>query len=81
MAFMNKADKDVKKSAETILDETFNGESRAKYDIVSFGGTLKFEEVVLGAEARGYELSEQNTSGYVTTLLFKKQPVEADESK
>lgn len=74
MGMMSNADKKVQRNAEQILDETFDGRKKtAVYKVTSIGGTLKFEQVLAGAEKRGYELHAQNQdSSSLTTLVFKK---------
>ena len=74
MGMMGSADRKVQRNAEQILDETFNGRKKtAVYKVTSIGGTLKFEQVLAGAEKRGYELHAQNRdSDSLTTLVFKK---------
>jgi len=73
MGTMDSADKKVQRNAEQILDETFNGAETAVYKVATIGGTLKFEQVLAGAEQRGYALHAQNQEAkYLTTLVFKR---------
>lgn len=62
----------VNKNAEQMLDATFNGEPSATYRVSSDVG-LRFEQVLSGAEKRGYTLQAQNPeTKKVTALVFKK---------
>lgn len=74
--FKNKikeADNDVQANPDKYLDEVFDGRETAVYKIINWGGTLKFEQVLEGAEKRGYGLHAQNKdSDSMTTLVFKK---------
>lgn len=73
IGMMDNADKKVQQNADKILDNTFDGSETATYKVVGFGGTLKFEQVLKGAEQRGYELHAQNQDNEnLTTLVFKK---------
>ena len=71
-AIMGASDKHTQKNAQKILDETFDGSETAVYKVSGLGG-LKFEQVLEGAEKRGYELHAQNQdNSSLTTLVFKK---------
>lgn len=73
MGSMSNANKKVQQNAEQILDDTFDGKETAVYKVTSIGGTLKFEQVLAGAEQRGYRLHAQNQdTEHLTTLVFKK---------
>lgn len=62
----------TQKNAEHILNEKFNGSNTATYRLHSSGG-LRFEQVLQGAEKRGYKLHAQNNDGKkITTLVFKR---------
>ena len=62
----------TQKNAEHILNEKFNGSGTATYRVHSSGG-LRFEQVLQGAEKRGYKLHAQNNeSKKITALVFKK---------
>lgn len=70
---IKKADDDVQSNPDKYLDEVFDGRKTAVYKVVNFGGTLRDEQVIEGAEERGYELLSQNTdSSFQKTLAFKK---------
>lgn len=63
----------VQSRAEQILDKKFDGSETATYRIDATTG-LRYEQVLLGAEKRGYTLHSKNKdSQYLTTLVFKKQ--------
>ena len=67
------ADNAVQANPDKYLDDVFDGRNTAVYKVVNFGGTLKDEQVIEGAEKRGYELHSQNTdSSFQKTLVFKK---------
>lgn len=61
----------TQKNAEQTLSSRFNGADTATYRVHRSGG-LKFEQVVEGAEKRGYTLHAQNDQRDQTTLVFKK---------
>ena len=61
----------MQKNAEQILDQKFNGSETATYKVHGSGG-LRFEQVLEGAEKRGYALHAQNEQNKMTTLVFKK---------
>ena len=62
----------TQKNAEQIFNQKFNGSSTAAYRFHVAGG-LRFEQVLKGAEKRGYKLQAQHKdSKKVTTLVFKK---------
>ena len=66
------AQKNTQKNSEQILNTTFNGTETATYRVSSVGG-LKFDQVLTGAEQRGYTLHAQNQdTSKTTTLVFKK---------
>lgn len=70
---IKKADNDVQSNPDKYLDQVFDGRETAVYKIINWGGTLKFEQVLSGAEKRGYDLHAQNKdSDSMTTLVFKK---------
>ena len=70
---IKKADKAVQSNPDKYLDEVFDGRQTAVYKVISFGGTLKDDQVIEGAEKRGYELHSQNTdSSMQKSLVFKK---------
>lgn len=72
LGLLGSANKNTQKNSEKILDETFDGKETAVYKITSLGG-LKFEQVLSGAEKRGYDLHAQNQdNSSMTTLVFKK---------
>lgn len=72
MGLMSSADKKTQKNSEKILDDTFDGKETAVYKVTGLGG-LKFEQVLAGAEKRGYNLHAQNQdTANMTTLVFKK---------
>lgn len=63
----------IQGKAEQILDKKFDGSETATYRIDSTTG-LRYEQVLLGAEQRGYKLySKNNDTKYLTTLVFKRQ--------
>lgn len=65
-------DKKIQKNAEQILDDRFDGSDTATYRVSGTRG-LKFEQVLSGAEKRGYTLHAQNQdTKKLTTLVFKK---------
>lgn len=65
-------EKKTQKNAEQVLDQTFNGTETATYRISAKGG-LTFDQVLTGAEDRGYDLHAQNKdTSKVSTLVFKK---------
>lgn len=62
----------TQKNAEQILDSAFNGKLSATYRVSSKAG-LRFEQVLAGAERRGYTLQAQDKeSKKVTVMVFKK---------
>ena len=62
----------MQKNAEKILDQKFNGSETATYRVHGSGG-LRFEQVLEGAEKRGYALHAQNKeTKKITALVFKK---------
>ena len=65
------AEKSTQKNAEQLLNQTFNGTETATYRVT--GGGLTFDQVLNGAEQRGYKLHAQNKdTKKVSTLVFKK---------
>ena len=69
---LNAEDKKTQKNADSILDKTFDGSDTATYKVSSVGG-LQFDQVLEGAEKRGYDLHAQNQDNpHLTTLVFKK---------
>lgn len=69
----NRATKKVQANKESILDSAFDGSETASYKISRHGGTLNFEQVIEGANARGYDFQAENRdSKSTTTLVFKK---------
>lgn len=64
----------IQNNAEQILDEKFDGSPTAAYRMDATTG-LRYEQVLLGAEQRGYVLYSKNQdTKKVTTLVFKRQP-------
>ena len=62
----------MQKNAEQILDQRFNGSETATYRVHGSAG-LRFEQVLEGAEKRGYSLHAQNReTNKITALVFKK---------
>lgn len=65
-------ERNIQRKAEQILDKKFNGSGTATYRVDSTTG-LRYEQVLLGAEKRGYTLySKNNDTKHLTTLVFKK---------
>ena len=63
---------ETQKNAQQILDQTFDGSETATYKVGS-PRHLKFDQVLVGAEKRGYKLHVKNQeSKKLTTLVFKK---------
>lgn len=72
LVFKTTYEKRTQKNAEQILDSTFDGADTATYRVSSAVG-LRFEQVLSGAEKRGYALHAQNKdTKKITTLVFKK---------
>jgi|SRR5699024_790292 len=73
VAFIGKkADKKLQENAEKYLNDAFDGRETIVYEVAD-SGTLKFGQVVSGAEQRGYALHAQNQdNASMTTLVFKK---------
>lgn len=63
-------DQAAKESAPTILDNTFNGAPHVSYQTGI--GRLSYEDVVIGATYRGYELTNQANIGNYQTLVFTR---------
>src|SRR5690625_4153694 len=64
----------IQNKAEQILDEKFGGTLTTLYRVDGTTG-LRYDQVLLGAEQRGYALYSKNRdSKYITTLVFKRQP-------
>lgn len=70
---IKKADNDVQADPDKYLDQVFDGRQTAVYKVITFGGTLKDEQVIEGAEKRGYELHSQNMdTSMQKSMVFKK---------
>lgn len=70
--FVDQSDRRLRKNAPQILDNTFNGSENAIYRVREHG-TLAFDQVLLGAEQRGYSIYDRSQdSASQTTLVFKK---------
>lgn len=64
----------IQSKAEQILDKKFDGTATVTYRVDATTG-LRYDQVLLGAEQRGYALYSKNQdTKNVTTLVFKKQP-------
>ena len=62
----------TQKNAEQIFNQKFNGSSTTTYRHHVASG-LRFDQVLQGAEKRGYKLQTQHKdSKKVTTLVFKR---------
>lgn len=66
----------IQGKAEQILDKKFDGSETATYRVDSTAG-LRYEQVLLGAEKRGYVLLSKNKgTKHLTTLVFKATRLE-----
>lgn len=62
----------IQGKAEQILDEKFDGSDPVAYRVDGTTG-LRYDQVLLGAEQRGYQLYSKNQdTKHITTLVFKK---------
>lgn len=67
-----KAGQKLENNAAYVLDDIFDGKPTAVYEVADVG-TLKFKQVIEGAEKRGYALHAQNQgTSNLTTLVFRK---------
>lgn len=72
LAFKAAFERRTQKNADHLLDKKFNGSETATYKVSNNVG-LRFEQVLAGAEKRGYKLHAQNKdTEKLTTLVFKK---------
>lgn len=66
----------IQRNAEQILDKKFDGSETATYRVDATTG-LRYEQVLLGAEKRGYVLHSKNKdTKHLTTLVFKATRLE-----
>jgi|SRR5699024_1583280 len=66
----------TQRKAEQILDKKFDGSETATYRVDATSG-LRYEQVLLGAEKRGYVLYSKNQdTKHLTTLVFKAARLE-----
>lgn len=66
----------IQSRAEQILDKKFDGSETATYRVDATSG-LRYEQVLLGAEKRGYVLYSKNQdTKHLTTLVFKAARLE-----
>ncbi len=68
------ADK-AKKAGPATLDAAFDGRPDVVFKVTLT--SVPFEDVVLGAQARGYDLSSQSDTGGAQTLIFRRRPVDS----
>lgn len=62
----------IQNRAEQILDKKFDGSKTSTYRVDATTG-LRYDQVLLGAEKRGYALHSKNQdTKHLTTLVFKK---------
>jgi len=72
-----RAKKKARQNAPAILDKAFNGDGVVVFKIKS--ESPDFEDVVLGAQSRGYRMTRQtDTSEFTKTLIFEKEPHPAE---
>ena len=69
---VNRGQRKAEQNAEAILDEAFDGSPMVTFKINM--QSVKYETVIVGANARGYTLSHQAENQYGPhTLIFEKK--------
>ena len=71
MAWAGSADDKAKQNAPDTLDRLFDG-SRVDVSYTTGIGKLPFDDMVIGAKERGYDLTHQSGSPDAETLIFTR---------